>query len=51
MSIIENSHMVACVRLESIAESDTAAQRLYRKFGLEVVSMHLNRLLSDADAA
>jgi ribosomal protein S18 acetylase RimI-like enzyme len=30
---------------------NTAAQRLYRKLGLEVVSMHMNMPLSDARAA
>ena len=46
------AHAEGCTVLAlNVFAPNTAAQRLYRKFGLEVVSMHMNMLLSDAAAA
>jgi ribosomal protein S18 acetylase RimI-like enzyme len=50
--VAARAHAEGCnVLALNVFAPNTAAQRLYRKFGLEVVSMHMNMSLSDADAA
>ena len=50
-AIVELARAEGCTVLAlNVFAPNEAAQRLYRKFGLEVVSMHMNMSLSDAPA-
>lgn len=50
-AIADRARAEGCTVLAlNVFAPNTAAQRLYRKLGLEVVSMHMNMALSDAPA-